>query len=193
MSKNPKAPHPSHPTLPQSPSFLPLHQPVPAVHHTLPFPFKALAAPPPRRKGEHINGSTGSGDDSDMAGLSVLLETHNSLPKYTHIISKTSLVKNSSLSSPPSSFATSPFLERCYLCRKKLQQGNDIYMYRGDRAFCSVECRCRQIFMDEESGRRDQCSLAAAAASAADAGAQSERGRPGRATRKARAVAGGFA
>nr|GME05505.1 Zf-FLZ domain containing protein [Ipomoea batatas] len=41
---------------------------------------------------------------------------------------------------------------------------------RGDRGFCSVECRCRQIGMDEEgqaaatkapSSKRDQCSLAA--------------------------------
>lgn len=33
---------------------------------------------------------------------------------------------------------------------------------RGDRAFCSVECRCRQIFMDEEESlHKDHCSLAA--------------------------------
>ncbi|PIA43244.1 hypothetical protein AQUCO_02000581v1 [Aquilegia coerulea] len=25
----------------------------------------------------------------------------------------------------------------------------DVYMYRGDQGFCSVECRCRQIYMDE--------------------------------------------
>ncbi|RRT58297.1 hypothetical protein B296_00046712 [Ensete ventricosum] len=68
-----------------------------------------------------------------------------------------------------------------------------LWLCRGDRAFCSVECRCRQIFMDEESWRSDQCSLSAATASAADAGAQSERGRPGRAARKGRVVAGGFA
>jgi hypothetical protein len=23
---------------------------------------------------------------------------------------------------------------------------------RGDKAFCSVECRCRQIFIDEDAG-----------------------------------------
>ncbi|XP_042449922.1 FCS-Like Zinc finger 15-like [Zingiber officinale] len=96
-----------------------------------------------------------------MAGLSVILETKNSLPKYTNILCKTSLVKNSS-----SSCSTSPFLENCYLCRKKLQQGKDIYMYRGDRAFCSEECRRRQIFMDEESVRRDQCSVSASSTAA---------------------------
>ncbi|KAJ8475703.1 hypothetical protein OPV22_019430 [Ensete ventricosum] len=123
-----------------------------------------------------------------MAGLSVLLEAQKNLTKYTHIISKTSLMKNASLPSTctnSSSVSASHFLERCYLCRRRLQQGNDIYMYRGDRAFCSVECRCRQIFMDEESGRRDNCSL--------DAELQAERGRPRVAARKGRATAGGFA
>ncbi|KAG1326232.1 putative FCS-Like Zinc finger 15-like [Cocos nucifera] len=62
-------------------------------------------------------------------------------------------------------------------------------MYRGDRAFCSVECRCKQICMDEESGRRDNCSLAAAAAAA---GAPAARHR-GRVARKGRAAADGFA
>ncbi|XP_042445977.1 FCS-Like Zinc finger 15-like [Zingiber officinale] len=113
-----------------------------------------------------------------MAGLSVILETKNSLPKYTNILCKTSLVKNSS------SCSTSPFLENCYLCRKKLQQGKDIYMYRGDRAFCSEECRRRQIFMDEESVRRDQCSVSASSAAAG-------RGRPRRIAGKGEATLAG--
>ncbi|KAG1326841.1 FCS-Like Zinc finger 14 [Cocos nucifera] len=37
------------------------------------------------------------------------------------------------------------FLSYCYLCKKKLE-GIDIYMYRGDKAFCSAECRCRHMF-----------------------------------------------
>ncbi|RRT70477.1 hypothetical protein BHM03_00008558 [Ensete ventricosum] len=128
-----------------------------------------------------------------MAGLSVLLETQKAFPKYTRIVSKTSLLKNSSpfsAASPSSSTQGSTFLEYCYLCRRKLQEGQDIYMYRGDRAFCSEECRCRQIFMDEESGKRDHCSLAAAAA--ADGKYRAGR-RRSRATAGERALAGGFA
>ncbi|URD82762.1 hypothetical protein MUK42_05009 [Musa troglodytarum] len=107
------------------------------------------------------------GSSSEMAGLSFLLETQKTFPKHTHIISKTSFLKNSTFSFSSSTSASarrSTFLEHCCLCRGKLRQGQDIYMYRGDRAFCSEECRCRQIFMDEESGTRDCCSLAAAAA-----------------------------
>ncbi|XVF88927.1 hypothetical protein PTKIN_Ptkin19aG0090100 [Pterospermum kingtungense] len=51
------------------------------------------------------------------------------------------------------SYPTSDFLSFCHLCRKKLH-GRDIYMYRGEKAFCSPECRSSQITMDE---RKEQC------------------------------------
>ncbi|KAI5056436.1 hypothetical protein GOP47_0028254 [Adiantum capillus-veneris] len=41
------------------------------------------------------------------------------------------------------------FLDICYLCSKLLGHGRDVYIYRGDRAFCSVECRHMQIMADE--------------------------------------------
>ncbi|KAG9449323.1 hypothetical protein H6P81_009288 [Aristolochia fimbriata] len=53
--------------------------------------------------------------------------------------------------SPPAAMPVAgeeDFLSYCYLCRKKLH-GLDIFMYRGDKAFCSVECRCQQILSDE--------------------------------------------
>ncbi|KAG6411618.1 hypothetical protein SASPL_129701 [Salvia splendens] len=40
------------------------------------------------------------------------------------------------------------FLSRCDLCRKKLD-GRDIYMYRGEKAFCSADCRYTQMVMDK--------------------------------------------
>ncbi|KAL0338865.1 UNVERIFIED_CONTAM: FCS-Like Zinc finger 14 [Sesamum angustifolium] len=48
----------------------------------------------------------------------------------------------------------SDFLNSCNLCYKKLH-GKDIYMYRGEKAFCSAECRYRQMVMDE---RKEKCS-----------------------------------
>ncbi|KAL4613843.1 hypothetical protein ACB092_07G010400 [Castanea dentata] len=53
-----------------------------------------------------------------------------------------------------SAYPTSYFLSSCHLCRKKLH-GKDIYMYRGEKAFCSTECRSRQIMMDER--KEQQC------------------------------------
>ncbi|XP_047322011.1 FCS-Like Zinc finger 14-like [Impatiens glandulifera] len=46
----------------------------------------------------------------------------------------------------------SDFLRLCNLCKKKLH-GKDIYIYRGEKGFCSPECRHKQIVMDE---KRDQ-------------------------------------
>lgn len=37
----------------------------------------------------------------------------------------------------------------CYFCKKRLEEGEDIYIYRGDKAFCSFECRAEEIFAEE--------------------------------------------
>ncbi|KAL2464067.1 hypothetical protein Fot_52023 [Forsythia ovata] len=110
-----------------------------------------------------------------MVGLSVILETQENIPKKTsQVISKGKMIKPPNSSPTPSSpcgfsrritLSNSGFLDHCFLCKQKLLPGKDIYMYKGDRGFCSVECRCRQIFMDEEEtgkkSRRDNCSFAA--------------------------------
>ncbi|WOK94020.1 hypothetical protein Cni_G02722 [Canna indica] len=38
----------------------------------------------------------------------------------------------------------------CGLCNRRLGPGRDIYMYRGDIAFCSLECRQQQMNLDEQ-------------------------------------------
>lgn len=50
-------------------------------------------------------------------------------------------------------FKDADFLSYCHLCRKKLH-GLDIFMYRGDKAYCSAECRGKQILSDE---RKENC------------------------------------
>uniref|UniRef100_A0A0D9UXJ8 FLZ-type domain-containing protein n=1 Tax=Leersia perrieri TaxID=77586 RepID=A0A0D9UXJ8_9ORYZ len=42
------------------------------------------------------------------------------------------------------------FLSSCFICKKKLE-GNDIYIYRGEKAFCSANCRDQQILIEEEA------------------------------------------
>ncbi|XP_073011127.1 FCS-Like Zinc finger 17-like [Typha latifolia] len=44
------------------------------------------------------------------------------------------------------------FLKACSLCHKVLGPQMDVFMYKGEKGFCSVECRCHQILLDE---RRD--------------------------------------
>ncbi|KAM0937640.1 putative Zf-FLZ domain, FCS-Like Zinc finger/14 [Dioscorea sansibarensis] len=50
------------------------------------------------------------------------------------------------------------FLDTCYLCNKRLH-GKDIYMYRGEKAFCSKECRYQQIISDEGQEKCNYASL----------------------------------
>ncbi|XP_076929954.1 FCS-Like Zinc finger 8-like, partial [Bidens hawaiensis] len=44
------------------------------------------------------------------------------------------------------------FLSCCHQCNKQLD-GRDVYMYsvQGERAFCSIECRCMEIWMEERN------------------------------------------
>ncbi|KAL5702256.1 hypothetical protein ACHQM5_027494 [Ranunculus cassubicifolius] len=48
-----------------------------------------------------------------------------------------------------SQHSTENFLSSCYNCKKKLGEGKDIYMYRGEKAFCSRECRYEEMLFDE--------------------------------------------
>ncbi|XP_020222979.1 FCS-Like Zinc finger 15 [Cajanus cajan] len=107
-----------------------------------------------------------------MLGLSVVLEAQKrssvSNNKTPQVINKTTMLSTINKHSPSSSihnispFQEPTFLDHCFLCNKRLLPGKDIYMYKGDRAFCSVECRCKQIFMDEEeSVENEKCYVAA--------------------------------
>ncbi|KAK0607807.1 hypothetical protein LWI29_020864 [Acer saccharum] len=118
-----------------------------------------------------------------MVGLSIVLENQkhggdyggNYFNKSPQVISKATMILNNNQQrryhkpsftppSPPSTttFPVPIFLQQCFLCKQTLLPGKDIYMYKGDRGFCSVECRCRQIFMDEEESlKKDNCSFAA--------------------------------
>ncbi|KAL0906976.1 hypothetical protein M5K25_025511 [Dendrobium thyrsiflorum] len=49
-----------------------------------------------------------------------------------------------------SGYSSEDFLRFCHACRKSLAQGEDIFMYRGERAFCSHECRQQEMISDAE-------------------------------------------
>ncbi|XP_008777180.2 FCS-Like Zinc finger 10-like [Phoenix dactylifera] len=42
------------------------------------------------------------------------------------------------------------FLSFCYSCKRKLKEEDDIYIYRGEKAFCSCECRAQEILIEEK-------------------------------------------
>ncbi|KAK2654596.1 hypothetical protein Ddye_014452 [Dipteronia dyeriana] len=71
----------------------------------------------------------------------------------SNIVIKPTLIKHSSSKSSSASqtHQYSCFLKSCFLCNKNLSLDNDVYMYRGDQGFCSIECRSRQIILDDMS------------------------------------------
>lgn len=59
-------------------------------------------------------------------------------------------LENSLQKSPLSPYPSNDFLSSCYFCKKKLEEGKDIFMYRGEKAFCSWDCRLEEISIEEE-------------------------------------------
>ncbi|XP_014503683.1 uncharacterized protein LOC106764004 [Vigna radiata var. radiata] len=55
----------------------------------------------------------------------------------------------------PNHFPSEDFLSFCHHCNKKLEEGKDIYIYRGEKAFCSLSCREVEIMLDEELEKSD--------------------------------------
>ncbi|GLT36356.1 hypothetical protein SLA2020_107400 [Shorea laevis] len=51
---------------------------------------------------------------------------------------------------------TDNFLERCFLCKKRLNHNNEVYMYGIFQAFCTPECRVKQI--DIDSKKKEVCN-----------------------------------
>ncbi|KAK9161606.1 hypothetical protein Syun_007947 [Stephania yunnanensis] len=131
----------------------------------------------------------------------LLLQVINKTNKIINTKTKPSSSSSSSSSSSYNyCYSSSPlpainFLDSCYLCQKPLLLNKDIFMYRGDRAFCSEECRCRHICMDdEESLRREKCSmLATMKTSSSSASASRASHRKANATTDKNTRAGGFA
>ncbi|XP_054785055.1 FCS-Like Zinc finger 10-like [Prosopis cineraria] len=42
-------------------------------------------------------------------------------------------------------------LSFCYSCKKKFEEGKDVCIYRGEKAFCSFDCRSEEILAEKKS------------------------------------------
>ncbi|XP_043691128.1 FCS-Like Zinc finger 8-like [Telopea speciosissima] len=86
--------------------------------------------------------------------------SHGPNPRTTHIFDNCivesccgvvglSGSKKENYFSDRSNFPPENFLSFCYTCKKDLGQGKDIYIYRGEKGFCSRECRYQEMMFDE--------------------------------------------
>ncbi|KAM0015651.1 putative Zf-FLZ domain, FCS-Like Zinc finger/3 [Helianthus debilis subsp. tardiflorus] len=77
---------------------------------------------------------------------------------HHRLISRTTTYPRSGMFSNRSFQEQPYFLDACYLCKKPLGCNRDIFMYRGDLPFCSVECREEQIEIDETKEKKRNLS-----------------------------------
>ncbi|KAD6120022.1 hypothetical protein R6Q59_026141 [Mikania micrantha] len=72
--------------------------------------------------------------------------SHGPNPKTTHIYDN--CVVDSCCGIRVGSPPLESFVSFCQTCKKNLNEGSDIFMYRGEKAFCSEECRCHEMVLD---------------------------------------------
>ncbi|KAK8630696.1 hypothetical protein V6N13_079477 [Hibiscus sabdariffa] len=79
------------------------------------------------------------------------VKSHGPNPKTTHIYDDC-IVKSccSTLDEPKCAPKSDYFLSFCHTCKRNLEQKIDIYIYRGEKAFCSQECRYQEMILHGE-------------------------------------------
>ncbi|KAL2323531.1 hypothetical protein Fmac_027910 [Flemingia macrophylla] len=73
--------------------------------------------------------------------------SHGPNPRTTHIFDNCIVESYCSLPNNPNSPKMN-FLSFCHTCQKHLEQTKDIFIYRGEKAFCSQECRHHEMVLD---------------------------------------------
>lgn len=115
-----------------------------------------------------LSGSLSAGE-MELSEDYTCVITHGPNPKTTHIFDdciienccgivgfSASLKKENGFGTEESlRYPSESFLSFCYNCNKNLGQGKDIYMYRGEKAFCSSACRYKEIISDEGTEQSD--------------------------------------
>ncbi|XP_027368014.1 protein MARD1-like [Abrus precatorius] len=74
--------------------------------------------------------------------------SHGPNPRTTHIFDNCIVENYCSLPNNPHCPLLN-FLSFCYTCKNRLEETKDIFIYRGEKAFCSQECRHQEIVLDE--------------------------------------------
>ncbi|XP_047317954.1 FCS-Like Zinc finger 8 [Impatiens glandulifera] len=126
-------------------------------------------SPPPPAKRTDSRSLPGfiSASDMELSEDYTRVISHGPNPKTTHIFDDCivesccgvvdfSATKKESdngfraMTTKSMSYPSESFLSFCYGCKKNLGHGKDIYIYRGEKAFCSCECRQKEMMLDEE-------------------------------------------
>ncbi|OIW06737.1 hypothetical protein TanjilG_11462 [Lupinus angustifolius] len=74
---------------------------------------------------------------------------HGPSPRTTHIFNNYIVESYCSVPNKPHGSTLVNFLSFCYTCKKHLDQTKDIFIYRGEKAFCSKDCRYQEMVLDD--------------------------------------------
>uniref|UniRef100_A0ACD5XHD6 Uncharacterized protein n=1 Tax=Avena sativa TaxID=4498 RepID=A0ACD5XHD6_AVESA len=101
----------------------------------------------------------GTPDSGELVGLGLIMQLS---PRQDQQRPPLAVLRRSSLrSSPPlcaskcqkslggRPFVGLEFLKRCLCCCKKIDSDMDVFVYKGDQAFCSAACRCQHMAREE--------------------------------------------
>ncbi|KAE8658351.1 hypothetical protein F3Y22_tig00116971pilonHSYRG00252 [Hibiscus syriacus] len=98
-------------------------------------------------------GNSLSASEMELSEDYTCVITHGTNPRTTHIFDDCIVETCSGVAgfscSNGTSFQPDNFLSFCHACKKNLSPGKDIYMYRGEKAFCSKECRYQEMMLEE--------------------------------------------
>ncbi|WJX12131.1 hypothetical protein P8452_02662 [Trifolium repens] len=75
------------------------------------------------------------------------VKSHGPNPKTTHIFDNCVVESYCSVPNSPHYFSLN-FLSFCHTCKNHLEHTKDIFIYRGEKAFCSQECRHKEMVLD---------------------------------------------
>ncbi|EXB39763.1 hypothetical protein L484_016607 [Morus notabilis] len=114
-----------------------------------PEPCDQLAPPPPHHHHNH-NFIEAQSQDNNTSFLGYNYQESRS--NHNFLQSMLSPRTNTYRRNSTDFVETADFLRTCGLCKRRLASGRDIYIYMGDMAFCSLECREKHIKQAEEKG-----------------------------------------
>ncbi|KAM0944095.1 putative Zf-FLZ domain, FCS-Like Zinc finger 8/MARD1 [Dioscorea sansibarensis] len=159
---------------PQSISIEPLNSPIEFGIKTKEMQL-ALYSPAASRVPETIFTGCLSRREMELSEDYTCIITHGPNPKTTHIFDnciiescvdrlippkKNDKVCAEQSEEPVVVYPSESFLSHCYSCKKSIALGEeDIYIYRGEHAFCTEDCRTEGIIIIEKAEEEEKSSL----------------------------------
>ncbi|KAM3212722.1 hypothetical protein ACQJBY_065648 [Aegilops geniculata] len=99
--------------------------------------------------GEEVASTAAPAALSSASSLMAAAAVKGDEERYVKVVSRFFRVKPGAGGALAGAARRHHFLDSCFLCKRSISRDRDIFMYKGDAAFCGEECRQDQMAMDE--------------------------------------------